>query len=280
MRGAKSSHSDAKLTDGKKNFHAKSSSASVHPTAIIDPQVVLGDNVVIGPYVFITGPVIVGAGTKIYSHTSIGSPAQDLTVNDSLGSLEIGRNCIIREFVSIHTSKKSDGKTLIGNNCYLMTYSHIAHDVVLEDDVVLTNGTALGGHTYIEKKAILMANAATHQFCRIGQSTVLAPYSGIRQDLPPFCLFDGRPAKFAGLNLVGLKRSGFKKDDIDALKRVTALFYKEKLPLADIKHQAQNDSTWGKNEHVQSFLLFIEESNRGISRKTIREHANQSFSHS
>jgi UDP-N-acetylglucosamine acyltransferase len=120
-----------------------------------------------------------------------------------------------------------------------------------------------------------MANTASHQFCRIGQFCALAPYSAIRQDLPPFCLFSGLPAKFAGLNIVALKRAGFTKQNINAIKHVTKLFYIDKLMLDDIQNKAEKTSEkeWGLDEKVQQFLYFIKQSQRGISRKNIlKEH--------
>ena len=253
-------------------------SGHIHPTAILGANVKVGENVFIGPYVVITGTVTIGSGTKIYSHVSIGYPAQDTGITDSLGTIEIGNNCTIREFVTISASKKADGETTIGDNCYIMSYSHIAHDVTLEYSVVLINNVQLGGHTYIERKAFLMAHAATHQSCRVGQFTAIAPYSGTRQDLPPFCLFDGRPGHFAGLNRIALIRASFSNESLEALNHVTFLFYQKKLLLDEITDHAKQ-ATWGNDLHVQSFITFIKESNRGVSRKTITEKRNENSYH-
>ena len=258
-----------------------SSGAYIHPTALIGPNVSIEDNVTVGPYCFLTGNVHISQGTHLYSHVTVGLPPQishitaglppqNITTAKNYGSIKIGKMCQIREFVSIHASKYKDGATLIGNNCYIMTYSHIAHDVILEDDVVITSNSSLGGHVYIEKRVLIMANAGLHQFCRVGTFAAIAPYSGTRQDLPPFCLYDGQPVKFAGLNLVALKRAGFVSKNINSLKRVTKLFFQDKLLLEEIKNLAENKKTdWGQDELVQKFLTFIEKSERGVSRKTI-----------
>lgn len=243
----------------------------IHPTAIVSKTVNIEDGVKIGPYCIITGNVSIGAGTRIYAHVAIGFSAQVLGMQQSLGYISIGQNCEIREFVSIHGARNHDGKTVVGNNCYIMNYSHISHDSFLEDNVTLINNVNLGGHTHIEKNAFLMANAATHQFCRIGQFTALAPFSATRQDLPPFSLFTGQPAAFAGLNSIALKRAGFDRATLNALKHVTKLFYQDKLPLVEIQKQAQAENSWGSQSHVQEFISFIEKSTRGVSRKSLAE---------
>ncbi len=241
----------------------------IHETAIVGPNVQIGENVKIGPFCTIVGNVIIKKNTIIYPNVSIGFPAQNLDTTKSLGSIVIGENCKIREFVSIGASKSDDGKTLIGNNCYIMSYSHVAHDVILEDNVTLINNVNLGGHVYVEKNAFLMANSASHQFCRIGQYCALAPFSAIRQDLPPFLIFSGMPAKYYGLNLIALKRAGFTKENISAIKHVAMLFYQKKLLLRDIKELSEKESEkwWSKDLKVKIFLDFIENSKRGVSKR-------------
>jgi len=248
----------------------------IHPTAIVGDQVELEDNVKIGPYCVVVGNVKIKSGTRLHAHVAVGFPAQNVGTQVSSGSLEIGKNCEIREFASIHASKYPNGKTVIGDNCYIMSYSHVSHDCVLENNVTLVNGVNLGGHTHIEKNAILMANSATHQFCRIGQFTALAPFSAIRQDLPPFCIFSGKPAGFAGLNVIGLKRAGLSKDNINNLKHAAKLLYQDKLLLPAIEELATQEP-WGQDPYVQHFITFIKTSSRGISRKAITESNDDEF---
>jgi len=242
----------------------------VHPTSIVGPNVFLEDNVKIGPFCVLQGKITIKSGTKIYSGVSIGSPAQNLDTKESLGQIEIGNNCQIREFVTIGASKYVDGSTKIGNNCYIMSYSHIAHDVILEDNVVLINSVNLGGHVHVEKNAFLMANCAAHQFCRIGQFVALTPYSAIRQDLPPFCMFAGLPAQYTGLNIVALKRAGLSSQNINAIKHVAKLFYQDKFLIKQIKEIMQNESEqyWTTDPYVKIFIDFIENSSRGVSKKS------------
>ncbi|MFC1894750.1 acyl-ACP--UDP-N-acetylglucosamine O-acyltransferase [Candidatus Dependentiae bacterium] len=250
------------------NLFFNSTQTYIHPSSIIGSNVTLGQNVKIGPFCTIVGNVKIGNNTKIYSHVSIGSTAQDISTTKPFGSIEIGNHCNIREFVSIGASKKTNGKTSIQNNCYIMSYTHIAHDVILEDNVVLINNVNLGGHTYVEKNAFLMANSATHQFCRIGKFTALTPFSAINQDLPPFCMFHGIKAKFHGLNSVALKRAGIAQESINSIKHVAKLFYQDKLLLDDIKNLIKTNPTvsWAKDQNVNYFLEFIKKSTRGVSK--------------
>ena len=242
----------------------------IHPSSIVGSNVELGQNVKIGPFCTIIGKLKIGNNTKIYSNVSIGSTAQHTQVNKNLGTIEIGNNCQIREFASIGASKDHDGKTYIGNNCYVMSYTHIAHDVTLEDNVILINNVNLGGHVYVEKNAFLMANCAAHQYCRIGQFCALAPFSATAQDLPPFCMFNGLPAKYYGLNRVALKRSGITTESINNIKHVAKLFFQDKLLLGDIKKlmPEESDAEWTKDKNVLNFLEFIQNSKRGVSKKS------------
>ena len=241
----------------------------VHPSSIIGKNVVIKEGVKIGPFCSIIGNVTISKNTRIHANVSIGFPAQNIGTNKPLGTISIGSNCDIREFVTIGSSKLRDGITKIGNNCYIMSYSHVGHDVVLEDNVTLINSVNLGGHSHIGKNAILMANSATHQFCRIGQYCALSPYSAIRQDLPPFCMFVGLPAKFFGLNVIALKRAGFTSSNINAVKHVAKLFYQDRLLLSDIENLIKKESSqeWTQDINVTAFLNFIKESTRGVSKK-------------
>jgi UDP-N-acetylglucosamine acyltransferase len=265
---------DQKASSFEEAFFA-SADTHIHPTSLVGPSVQLGQGVKVGPFCTIVGNTTIGDGTRLYPHTTIGYPGQVVGLKQTIGRVEIGQNCEIREFATIHAPRTEQGATKVGNNCYLMNYAHVSHDVILEDNVTLINCVNLGGHTYIEKNAIVMANSATHQFTRIGQFTALAPFSGIRQDLPPFCLFSGQPARFYGLNVIGLKRAGFSRESINALKHLTKLFYQEKLTLDVIEQQAQQDPSWGAQTTVQLFLAFVKQSSRGVARKAASEREAQ-----
>ena len=242
----------------------------VHPSAILSPSVKVGSGVKIGPFVTITGNVIVADHVRIFPYVSIGAPAQNIGTKDALGSITIGAHTQIREFTSIHASKYEDGATTIGEHCYIMAYCHVAHDVVIGNYVTLINNVNLGGHSQIEERAVLMANSATHQFCRVGAYAALAPYSGIRQDIPPFGLYNGQPAAFAGLNTIGLKRAGFDIESRARIKKIMTLFFREKVSLEQLKESIDSDPLLHNDKHVIHFLSFITESitqARGVSRR-------------
>ena len=243
----------------------------IHPTALVDPSVVLGNGVKIGPHCIITGNVQIGDRTMIHAYVSIGLPAQVVGLTKSLGTVTIGNDCQIREFAIIHASRYEHGETRIGNNCYVMNHAHVGHDCVLEDHVTLVNNVMLAGHTHVEHHAIVMASAATHQFSRIGAYTALAPFSGIRQDLPPYGMFTGQPARFTGLNVVGLRRAGFSNASIYALKRVAMLFYRDKILLEPLKALITADPQLVNEPLIQKFIEFIATSNRGVSRSCVTD---------
>jgi UDP-N-acetylglucosamine acyltransferase len=260
-----------KLEGWESLFFSSDKNIYIHPLAIIGPGVFLESGVKIGPFCSIVGNVHIGKNTRIYPHVTIGYPGQVLGLTKCYGSVQIGSSCEIREFVSIHSSRAPEGKTVIGDNCYIMNFSHIAHDCYLENNVTLINNVSLGGHTHVEHNAFLMAYVATHQFCRIGQFASLAPFSATRQDLPPFCLFDGQPASFAGLNKVALNRAGFSSVTCETLKHITYLFYLEKLSLEKIYDKVNSDIKYKSEESVDKFLSFIVQSKRGVSRRTITQ---------
>ncbi len=240
----------------------------IHPTAIVDKRVVLGEDVKIGPYCVLLGDTQIGARTRISAFSTIGFAAQHTQVKHNHGQIIIGSDVEIREYVSIHAPVKSDGKTIIGNHCYIMNYCHIAHDVILDERVTLINNVNLGGHTHVERNVMMMANSAAHQFCRIGAYTCITPFAGTRQDLPPFCMFTGQPAQFAGLNIVALRRAGISDESINNLDLITKLFYQDKILLDTIIAQSHSAS-WSNDPYVQSFISFIKNSARGVSKRCI-----------
>ena len=247
----------------------------IHPTAIIGKNVTLETGVKIGPYCVIVGNVTIGKGTRLHSHVTIGFPAQDTGTYESIGTIKIGNHCEIREFATIHASKKNNNPmlsndTVIGDNCYIMSYAHVSHNCVLENNVVLTNNAALAGFSYLEQHVRLMAYTGVHQYCRIGKYSVIAPFSGTRQDVPPFCMLNGLPGVFSGLNRVGLRRVGYDSTSINALNTITKLFYTKKLLLPELEAELATQGIL-ELEVIQDFLSFVKKSERGVSRKSTFE---------
>lgn len=261
-------------TDFEKSFFQREGTY-VHPTAIVGPNVHLAPNVKIGPFCVLLGSISIGEGTRLFSHVTVGFPAQNIGTFHSLGTITIGARCEIREFVTISAPKIADGTTQIGDNCYIMNYAHIGHDVTLENNVTLINSVNIGGHAHIGSNVVLMASSAVHQWCRIGRYSCVTPYSGARQDLPPFCKFEGQPGHFAGLNLIALKRALLSPTSIDALKSVTKLFYQDKKLLALIQEEAAF-AAWGSDQYVHEFLQFVAHSERGVSRRNIADMQHRS----
>ena len=215
----------------------------IHPTAIIDPGAEMAENVEVGPYTVIEGNVVVGEGTKIGPHVLladgarlgnkiqvfngavIGSTPQDLKFKGEPSVVEVGDGTMVREFVTINRGTEVSGKTVIGKECLLMAYSHVAHDCVLEDMVIIANSVNLAGHIHIEEQAIIGGVVPVHQFVRIGRNSFIAGGTRVPKDVPPFILAANEPLRFAGLNAVGLKRRGFPSDIIAAIKQAYKLMY-------------------------------------------------------
>ncbi len=260
---------DQYLSTNFEDFFFNKKETYIHPSAIIGKNVKLDTGVKIGPFSIIIGNVTIGKNSIIYGNCSIGMPAQNIGIHKNFGHIQIGENCHIREFVTIGSSKKEqDGVTIIGNNCYIMNYTHIAHDVTLEENVTLINNVNLAGHVYIENNVIISAFSGVHQFCKIGAYSILAPYSGTRQDLPPYAIFNESPAKYFGINKVGLTRNGFTAKQINAIKHITTLFYQQKQTFSKMEEIAKSQNWWGEKKIISRFLDFIKNSKRGVSRKS------------
>jgi UDP-N-acetylglucosamine acyltransferase len=242
----------------------------IHSSSYIGPEVVLGNNVKIGPFCTILGNVFIDDETRIYGNVVIGMPAEDKNTSTPLGNITIGKRCHIREFVSINASKYPSGKTSIGTDCYIMNFCYVSHDAILENNVTLINSVNLGGHAYIEHHATLMANSAIHQHCRVGAYSALAAFSATGQDILPFCMMNGTPAVFAGLNRIGLQRNNIAQEDINSIKYFTKLFFQEKKELNEIKTKLTTENLH-ENEYIKHMISFIESSKRGVTRKTIAD---------
>ena len=195
----------------------------IGPYCVIGKNVNIGDNCKIHSHVVIQGNTSIGSNSEIFSFASIGSTPQDLKYKGEKNSLIIGKNNKIREYVTINPGTHGGGgKTLIGNNCLLMVGTHIAHDCIIGNNVIFANNATLAGHVQIQNNAILGGLSAVHQFVRIGEGAMIGGMSGVVSDVIPFGSVIGNRAKLAGLNLIGLKRSNIKINEIKYLRK----FYK------------------------------------------------------
>ncbi len=167
----------------------------IHPYTVIDGDVEILDGCEIGPLARITGWVKIGEGTKIHSFAAIGEQPQDYSFNDEKGLIKIEKNCIIREGVTVHTpvGGEKGEKTIVGDECFLMANSHVAHNCKLGKGVILANGCLLAGYVEVENYAFLSGNVVVHQFSRVGEYSMTAGQSKIPQDIPPYSLVEGSP---------------------------------------------------------------------------------------
>jgi UDP-N-acetylglucosamine acyltransferase len=255
----------------------------IHPTAIVSSHAELGSGVKIGPYCIIGEYVSIGADTIIGSHTiiegyttignrntiypfvSIGKPPQDLGYEGEETRVVIGDDNIIREYASINRATiKQDRVTIVGNKNYLMAYSHVAHDCILGNGIIMANAVALGGHTSIGDYANLGGLVAIHQFVRIGAYAFIGGKSAVSQDVPPFLLAVGDRAKPYGIKQKGLHRHGFSRDVIDGLKKAYKILWRETRQLNEGMRRVKEEIA--SFPELDMFLEFIENSRRGIIR--------------
>jgi UDP-N-acetylglucosamine acyltransferase len=218
-------------------------SSTIHPTAIIDPKaqlgadveigpnaiieagVTLGDRVKIGPLVHIQGTTEVGPDSVIYTGAVIGFPPQFTGFSGAATRLIIGARNVIREYVSIHRGLNDESMTTIGDDNFIMGFSHIAHDCHIGNRVVIANGALLAGHVTVGDRAFISGNAVVHQFCRIGRLVMVGGLARVTLDIPPFMIAEGNPAKLRGINVVGLRRAEFPARERMEIKRLLRLIY-------------------------------------------------------
>ena len=256
----------------------------IHPTVIIDSKADIGGGVEIGPYCVIEKGVSISEETKIGPHvviregTQIGKQCQ-ISQFASIGEapqfsgykgektfLQIGDRNIIREFVTLHRGTvKGGGKTVIGNENFIMAYSHVAHDCQIGNQVIMANGATLAGHILIEDFAIIGGLSAIHQFCRVGTYAIIGGITGVILDIPPYTKAQGDRAKLFGLNTVGLKRANFSEETLKALKKAYRIIFRSGLTLEKAMKQVGEEEI-SQTPEVQHFLQFIQGSKRGITR--------------
>jgi len=236
----------------------------IHPYCVIDGEIEIADECEIGPFVRITGWVKIGKGTVIYPFAAIGEPPQDYSFDGQKGLIEIGEECIIREGVTIHTPVNGVGgeKTIVGNKCFLMANSHVAHNCKLGNNVILANGCLLAGYVEVEDFAFLSGNVTVHQHCRIGEYSMTSGLSKIPQDIPPYSLVEGSPAEFRGINVVGLKRRGFSEEDRKIIKQAYKILYDKSRPRSE--SLAIIEKEYSSNKYVAHIVDFVKKSKRGI----------------
>ena len=254
----------------------------IHPTAIIDSKANIHDSVEVGPYCIIEGDVTIKKNTKLASHVviqgrteigenctispfaSLGGPPQDISYTDEETMLIIGDNNVIKEYVTMNRgTKKGGGVTLVGNNNFIMAYVHIAHDCQVRNHAIMANCATLAGHVEIADSVHFAGLCAVHQFCRIGKLAFVSGLTGVPKDVPPFLIAAGSRAKLYGLNVVGLERHGFPKEEISKLKKAYRILFRSALPLTESLKIIREELA---GEHISELAEFIDSSKRGICR--------------
>lgn len=257
--------------------------AVIHPSSIVEEGAVIGAGVRIGPFCFVGSQVEIGAVTELKSHVvvngitkigcdnqiyqfaSIGEANQDLKYAGEPTRVEIGDRNRIRESVSIHRGTVQGGElTKVGSDNLLMINAHIAHDCIIGNRCILANNATLGGHVEIDDYAIIGGMTAIHQFCVIGAHVMVGGCSGVAQDVPPFVIAQGNHATPFGINIEGLKRRGFDKESLHAIRNAYKLLYRSGRTLDEVKPEIAELAE--QYPAVQAFSDFFARSTRGIIR--------------
>lgn len=255
----------------------------IHPTAVISDKAVIADDVVIGPYavigddvqidagtridshVVINGPTRIGRDNHIYQFASIGDDPQDKKFANEATHLFIGDRNTIREFCTISRGTAQDqGKTVIGDDNWIMAYVHVAHDCVIGNQVIMANNTTLAGHVHIGDWVICGGFSGVHQFCRVGAHAFLSMYAGVNRDVPAYTMVAGTPAVPRGINSEGLKRRDFSADQIRNIKNAYRLTFRKGKKLAEATAEIAELSE--QQPELRLFLESLRSSARGLVR--------------
>lgn len=266
-------------------------SITIHPTAIVSPKAHIADGVSIHPYAIIEDDVTIGEGTfidahvliangarigkncKIHKGAVVSTPPQDLSYNNEPTTFELGDNSTIREFCTLNRgTKKQHFKSSVGSNCLLMAYTHVAHDCIIGNNVIIANSVQMAGHVTIDDYAIIGGLTAIHQFVNIGPYTMVGGHFRIPKDIPPYIMAGGWPVTFERLNIIGLRRRGFSPEAIDAINTAYRILYLSKLNVSQ-GIQKIKDSMEIIPE-IQRIIDFVAKSKRGII--TARRHSSDS----
>ena len=229
---------------------------------VINDDVVIGNNVEIASNVFIDNGARISDNVKIHHGAVVSSVPQDLKFEEEETTLELGEGSIIREYVTLNRGTKESMKTVIGKNCFIMSYGHVAHDCRLGDNVIIANAVNMGGHVEIGDWAIVGGIVAVHQFVKIGIHSLIGGGFRTVRDVPPYIIAGDLPLRFGGLNLVGLRRRGFSNEKIRKIGEVYDVIFKSRLNVSDAVKKVKDD--FEMTEEVKTIVDFIESCKRGL----------------
>ncbi len=254
----------------------------IHPTAIVEAGAQLGTDVELGAYTYVGGEVVLGDGTKLHHHAAveghtalgkncevfpyacIGGKTQDLKYQGGKPGLRIGDRNVFREYVSIHCATNDGDFTRIGSDNVLLATCHVAHDCVMGDHIVMSNGAVLAGHVTVESHVVIGGYGGIHQFCRLGSYAMLSATAKLVHDLPPYFIADGTPAEVRAINKVGLERNGFKPDQLDRVKQIYRILYRDGLNRTQALEKLAAHPLAASAE-FQRVLTFAKASERGLA---------------
>lgn len=235
----------------------------VGPWAIVGPRTRVGDGTEIGPRVLIERDTVVGEDCRLANGAVLGTDPQDLKFQGERTVLQVGDRTMIREFATLNRGTSATGRTVVGSDCLLMAYTHVAHDCELGNHVILSNAVNMAGHVVIEDWVIVGGITPIHQFVRIGAHAFVGGGSRIAQDVPPYCRVAGNPPALYGLNSVGLERRGFSPEVRKALKQTYRILFQSKLNVSQAVARAEAEVP--AIPEVRQLLQFIKASERGIT---------------
>jgi UDP-N-acetylglucosamine acyltransferase len=229
---------------------------------VIKDDVVIGDNVEIASNVIIDNGARISANVKIHHGAVISTIPQDLKFKGEITTLEIGEGTIVREYATLNRGTSSSNKTVVGKNCLCMAYSHVAHDCVVGDNVILANSANLGGHVQLGDWAIVGGITGIHQYVRVGKHVIISTHSKVVKDIPPYITAGNMPLKYEGLNLIGLRRRGFTNTQINRIDFAYNIIYKSGLNVSAAIEELKKEKNI--TEEMKEIINFIESSERGI----------------
>jgi UDP-N-acetylglucosamine acyltransferase len=254
----------------------------IHPTAIVEPGASLGQGVEVGAYAYVGGAATLGDGTRLHHHATVegntvvgkscevfpyacvGTKTQDLKYKGGNPGLRVGDRNVFREYVSVHGATNDGDFTRLGDDNTILAYSHIAHDCVLGSHIVISNSNSLAGHVIVEDHVTFGGVAGVHQFCRIGAYAMVSAYAKVVQDVPPFFIADGQPAVIRALNRVGLERKGFDTAQLERVKQIHRILYRDGLNRTQALEKLAAHADAGSSEFTR-VIAFARQSERGLA---------------
>ena len=256
--------------------------SNISSLAYVHPNVEIRDDVIVEPFAYIEDNVVIGAGTRIMAHACIMSGArigenctifpnavisgipQDLKFDNEESLAIIGNNTTIRECVTVNRGTKSRGHTIVGNDCLLMAYCHVAHDCVLKDYVIIGNSVQIAGEVEVDDYAIISGGTLVHQFTRVGKHTMIQGGTRLGKDIPPYTVAGREPVSYVGLNIVGLRRRGFNREQINNIQEIYRYLYLSGYNISQALEKIESEIS--ESDERTDIIDFVRASSRGVVR--------------